>query len=99
MIQLVRIIISFNRYQNVGNNIYIRSMTLWSLMTNLVDVIKYVREYYYFWTRKCSLFQTLFLSSDTPCSWAEVVEKIARGTRTPRAAESAFSFFLVTNSY
>ena len=56
MIQLVRIIISFNRQQNVGKNIYIRSMTLWSLITNLADVIKYVREYYY------------FLSSDTPCS-------------------------------
>ena len=77
-------------------------MTLWSLITNLADVIKYVREYYYFWTRKCSLFQTLFLSSDTPCSTcslADVVKKIARGTRTPRAAESAFSFFPVTISY
>ena len=63
MIQLVRIIISFNRYQNVGNNIYIRSMTLWSLMTNLADVIKYVPEYYIFgqgnvrYFKRCSFLQ------------------------------------------
>ena len=39
----VRISISFKRQQNVCNNIYICFMTSWSLITNLANVIKYVR--------------------------------------------------------